>query len=380
MNPQPTPYSTGPSTPMNLKLTENVYKAHTLRPKTDNFKDEYGMFSMRHKKAQSHDTEGYKLRVRNAIIEIFKNQNHGIFIEHLKQKLTSLLGFQVQNELLGVSNFNEFILNNLGDKFSLQLMSNPLPSTKTVGCVVVPKNNFPTPQFHQMPHWNMPPMFISGYAQSPMPGIGTPSTCDKSRMTPTNLNNLLEKNHSLNQYSRKEYFVSPGSTSFNKIANYKQGDKKSMGSICHLSRISKHEHYDNFSITSSVMQHDLTLEKDLPLNDYENVDKEKYSLEPKKEEECEEKGFTYCVLDLDSIQIDDFMSEKDSEKEKQYFSCKSSEDDNQLELFDEERSISPAEKNLKIRKKQIRLSKSSHKNQNRKYYLKDHKLIKYLEI
>ena len=209
-----------PSSSISSKPIDNIYKSNTYRPQTNYIGTEFQNFNtIRHKKVLSHDAQGYKQRVRNAIIEIFSKQKHqGILVKKLKQMLSSILGFQIQNELLGVSKFTDFILVDMQNVCTMKVKANPHCPNGEYMYIVTPINEFNQGHRNQM-HWNNQSMYYQNFTPNPM-NINTPTTCDRSRMTPSNLDNLLEKNHSLNHTSRKEYYFSPNmDNSFQRMAH-----------------------------------------------------------------------------------------------------------------------------------------------------------------
>lgn len=371
MNSQKNQRSSIPSSSISSKPVDNIYKSYTYRPQTKNFGKDFHNYSMRHKKVLSHDAQGYKQRVRNAIIEIFSKQNHGILVKKLKQMLSNILGFQIQNELLGVSKFTDFILVDMQNVCTMKVIVNPHCPEGEYMYVVSPINDFNQNNIRHMTSWNNSPMFYQSYTQNQIPGINTPTTCDRSRMTQTNLDNMLEKNHSLNHNSRKDYYFSPKmDNSFQNMANYKQCEKKSVGMVSYLSEISKNDQHDDFSMTSYGISKDLTIDKKLPIESIEKHSDQEFDVYEKDTLKSKEKtGFNYCVFNNDSLQVVS-AEEDDIADDMKCKSYKSSDED----------FLIGQTNNLVTKKKQIRLSKSSYKKRGPILTYEGDKLLKYLEI
>lgn len=349
-----------PSSSISSRPIDNIYKSNTYRPQTNYLGTDFQNYNtMKHKKVLSHDAQGYKQRVRNAIKEIFRKQIHqGILVEKLKQMLSSILGFQIQNELLGVDKFTDFILQDMQNVCTMKVIANPHCPNGDYMYIVTPINEFnPGHMLNQM-HWRNQSIYYPNFTPNQM-NINTPTTCDRSRMTTSNLDNMLEKNHSLNHNSRKGYYFSPNmDNSFQKMAQ--KGEKQSLGMGSYLSEISKNDQHDNFSMTSYKINKEFTLEKNFEeqnINSYKKFDEYE-----NKDSEKEKTGFNFCVYNNDSLQVG--SGDEDDIKCK---SSKSSDDEN-------------PSKDILVRKKQIRLSKSSYKKRSPHLFKEANKLIEILDI
>jgi hypothetical protein len=110
---------------MDLKLSENIYKSHTLRPQTDNFGND--LYYTAHKKNFSFDSQNYQKRIRIAILNVLKTNQEGIFMDALLKKLYFMNGCQVRTELLGVNNFKDFLIFQMGEDCNIQLVKPHYP-------------------------------------------------------------------------------------------------------------------------------------------------------------------------------------------------------------------------------------------------------------
>ena len=369
-----------PSTPTNPRNSDNIHKSYTLNPKTDSLHKEFNLTSMGHKKMHSYDMKGYKQRVRNAIISIFKMPKNkgGLLIEQLKQKLATILGGQVQIELLGENKLSEFITKEMHEQFGVHLFPNRTQNSffnNECTYRVVPKQAFCGHMFSTYGFPYYPFNHLYNHDMSPMSNSNTPKTQDK---TYTHIGHILDNNHSLNKYSRKGYSSPPGANnSFHKMAKYNSKNNFHICSMSHLSEISKNDQHEAFSMLSYGLKNDLNLLDNAPyLENERESDQNLISLQSTKAKK--ELGFSFRVFHSDSIQIMGDDRSHDSDYDKHFLSCKSSDDDDQKFLFDEENP--KPEKKLKARKKQIRLSKSSRKNKKGHLEILEMKLLDSLDI
>ena len=269
-------------------------------------------------------------------------------MDALLKKISSLNGCQVRKELLGVKNFKDFLILHMGEDCNVQLVKPHYPSSE-YRYLILPKHemrtsnisNIGTPPMHAMPHFMYYPSI-----QSPLPSIGTPTTNDNSWIGSKNLENMLQKNHSLNPSSRKEYNLMFKPENFQ---NSGQNEKQSMQAMSYLSGISKADHPDDFSMGSYGFNNDF--QNKFPEYEIESLHTPRSS--SKSDVSIEDKsGFT-CAL-YPSLCL------SNENNDLTVRSVKSSDEDNRKPLLDEEKSSGEGGK---IRKKKIRKSKSASKKQ-----------------
>jgi hypothetical protein len=341
---------------------------------------------MGHKKVHSYDVTGYKSRVKKVIIEIFEKlpPGQGLLIDFLKLKIAHKMGGQVQTELLGESKLSEFITKEMHEQFGVNLYPNryqgPCFSNECT-YIVYPKTGGYFPPGMGLWGYSHPGIYMGEYSSSL--AVHTPKTSDK---TYNNIDYILNKNPSLNQTSRKGYNSPPGvNNSFNKMANYTPSNNLRICSMSHLSDIPQNEQHEAFSMLSYGLNNDLNLmetkQKNLEEEDVSPLHTPKPRVcqpQVKEKSEKEEKGFSYKVFDSDSIQVMGEDSSSESGEDKHFLSCKSEEEEEGDPGFLFEYQGLNVKSKLKIRKKQIRLSKSSRKNG--KLRVKQTKMLNYLGI
>jgi hypothetical protein len=337
---------------MNLKASDNIYKSYTLRPQTDGFGNDLG-----HKKGLSFDSQNYEKRVKNAILMILNECKQGIYIDCLLKRLYGLMGYQVRNELLGVDKFENFLIYKMAEHCNVRVTKHQFPHNE-YNFLILPKHEMRTSHIPVMQPWNM--YFPNVPRRSPMTSIGTPTTNDNSWIGSTNLEHLLKINPSLNPNSRKEYNLGPKPDQINTNINKSQQEKQHLRAMSYLSGISKADHPDDSSMGSYGFNHDPT----------PSFPKEDIGLLLTPKDSCKsdgsakkESGFNFKVFNEYSIQYNDDDEEDGIENELRVRSYKSSDEDNRKPFLDD--GLSSDNENDKIRKKQIRLSKSSNKKFNR---------------
>lgn len=359
--------------------SENIYKSHTLNPQADKVASEYCLTNLKHKKVMSHNTEGYRQHIKQLIIEILRTNNFGIPIETLKEKIKMSLGYEIQNKLLEVNSFKEFILKHLHKCVNIRVvLMNRRGNGPQDQLIVYPKYWMPGSQ--PSPNWNFPPMLYGEFNRT---GQNTPSTCSKSqKMTPNMFHQyktMIRTTPSLNPHNRKDHSVSPNiDTSFQMMVPRGETENQHMSGISYLSGISKVENTENLSIAS------------LGFNcEYFAGCKpeEPPQIRDKEEDQEDNKGFTYRVLNLNSDCEEWRPSQGSIQIHTKRKSCFSSEDDSKPFILEEELDQYPEEEHpvhqLLICKKLTSGAESSCKKHTKNNELpnsRESNLLKYLGI
>ena len=344
---------------VHLEPTDNIYKSYTLRPQTDNLRNDQYHATLRHKKVISFDSMNYRKRIRNTIIKLLNEHQQGILVEGLLNKLYQLNKVQVRNELLGVNKFEDFLLREMGEDCNVRIIANPLAPGGNYRYVVYPKHEMRTSFAPLMPSWNV----YGGYPNSPLP-TGTPTTHDNSWLGSSNFKNMLEKNPSLTHNPRKGNCVSGAKKPVNKPRQPSHSDKNPIRTVSCLSGISRVDKHDDLSMGSYGFNQDFGFLRD-PKSSQSKSDKKQRASGESRSSKKELSGFNFSVF------IESTMEHKDDVEDLGGFdglrvrSHKSSDEDHPRNLLEDQDlfgDINPQ----RVKKKQIRLSKSSNKMQKRK--------------